>query len=192
MTTTDTGPQTDYARLRAEFLRLLTTDSETKDRRRRDFNLAIFNAEGGWAVWTDTDLDMVMDKFDKAARLAAHASMSEPRTEAAKDADYKHAYIVGRNRCKCGKEFLGEWKGYAFHLEDVLTTVAAEREAATPPLDVLILPRELLESLVDDEECRFDHHGGCQAHGYLSLEPGELCPQADLKGRLAQQDGTEE
>lgn len=56
------------AGLRKEFLRLLTTDSETKDRRRKDFNQAIFNAEHGWAVWSDTDLDMVMEKFDKAAR----------------------------------------------------------------------------------------------------------------------------
>lgn len=61
---------TDIERLRAEFLRLLTTDSETKDRRRKDFNQAIFNAEGGWAIWCSTDLDMVMEKFDKAARAA--------------------------------------------------------------------------------------------------------------------------
>jgi hypothetical protein len=54
--------------LRREFLRLLTTDSETKDRRRRDYNQAIFNAEKGWAIWTSTDLDMVMDKFDAAVR----------------------------------------------------------------------------------------------------------------------------
>lgn len=46
-------------------------------------------------------------------------------------------------------------------------------------------PRELLESLVDADDCRFDHHGGCQAHGYLALEPGELCPQAELKALLA-------
>ena len=56
------------AALRAEFLRFLTQDSETKDRRRRDFNQAIFNAEEGWAIWTSTDLDMVMSKFDKATR----------------------------------------------------------------------------------------------------------------------------
>lgn len=45
--------------------------------------------------------------------------------------------------------------------------------------------RELLEALVDGDECYFDHHGGCQAHGYLSLRPGELCPQAELKQILA-------
>jgi hypothetical protein len=35
--------------------------------------------------------------------------------------------------------------------------------------------------LVDQDECRFDHHGGCHAHGYLSLEPGEQCPHAEAK-----------
>jgi len=43
----------------------------------------------------------------------------------------------------------------------------------------------LLPSLVEDEDCWFDHHGGCQAHGYLSLEPGEVCPQQQLKELVA-------
>ena len=54
--------------VRAEFLRCLTTDSVTTDRRRKDFNQAIFNAEGGWAVFNGTDLDMVMEAFDHAVR----------------------------------------------------------------------------------------------------------------------------
>jgi hypothetical protein len=49
----------------------------------------------------------------------------------------------------------------------------------------ITIPVELLRSLVDDDECWFDHHGGCQAHGYLSLEPGEKCPQAEAKELLA-------
>ena len=64
---------TDYARLREEFVRLLTVDSETKDRRRREFNQAVFNAEQGWAIWSSTDLDMVMQKFDRAVRLLERA-----------------------------------------------------------------------------------------------------------------------
>lgn len=44
---------------------------------------------------------------------------------------------------------------------------------------------DLLRSLVDEGDCSFDHHGGCQGHGYLSLEPGEKCPQAELKELLA-------
>ena len=57
----------DYGHLRAEFLRLLTEDGPTSDRRRRDYNQAIFMPNGR-AVWTSTDLDMVMDKFDRAAK----------------------------------------------------------------------------------------------------------------------------
>lgn len=48
----------------------------------------------------------------------------------------------------------------------------------------ITIPMELAESLVDGDDCWFDHHGGCQAHGYLALEPGELCPQMELKQRL--------
>jgi hypothetical protein len=50
--------------------------------------------------------------------------------------------------------------------------------------DKLLVSRTLLKSLVDDDPCWFDHHGGCQGHGYLSLEHGELCPQAELKALL--------
>jgi hypothetical protein len=43
---------------------------------------------------------------------------------------------------------------------------------------------ELLHVLADPDSCYFDHRSGCQAHGYLSLEPGELCPQAEVRGLL--------
>ncbi len=52
------------------------------------------------------------------------------------------------------------------------------------PHTTLTVPRTLLESLVDDDDCHFDHHGGCQAHCYLSLKPGEKCPQQELKDLL--------
>jgi hypothetical protein len=45
----------------------------------------------------------------------------------------------------------------------------------------------LLADLTDPDECSFDHHGGCQAHGYLSLEPGEKCPQREAKEWAAAQ-----
>lgn len=41
----------------------------------------------------------------------------------------------------------------------------------------------LLESLRDDEPCLLDHRGHCQAHGFI-LDPGESCPQAQLKALL--------
>lgn len=43
-----------------------------------------------------------------------------------------------------------------------------------------------LLSLQDRNECYFDHHGGCQAHGYLSLKPGEKCPQQEITDLAAQ------
>lgn len=46
------------------------------------------------------------------------------------------------------------------------------------------VPRQLLEALIDDGPCIYDHHGGCQAHGFLSLEPGELCPHEKAKWLL--------
>ena len=71
-------------------------------------------------------------------------------------------------------------------------------QAVTLRLDeaeVILAVLELLPSFVDDDPCWFDHHGGCQAHGYLSLEPGQRCPQAELKallGRLAARESEEE
>lgn len=65
--------------------------------------------------------------------------------------------------------------------------VAAERERWTT----------VLADLTDPDPCWFDHHGGCQAHGFISLRPGEKCPQAHAKELLAEaaiarggQDGT--
>ncbi len=47
------------------------------------------------------------------------------------------------------------------------------------------IPVELLECLIDSGDCWFDHHGGCQEHGYISLSPGELCPHYEAKQILA-------
>lgn len=43
---------------------------------------------------------------------------------------------------------------------------------------------ELLAAIVDPEPCWFDHHVGCQAHGYLEPEPGFICPHARAKNLL--------
>lgn len=47
---------------------------------------------------------------------------------------------------------------------------------------------ECLRDMVDEDPCDFDHHGGCQAHGYISLGPGEECPHAEAKRILDQID----
>lgn len=55
-----------YEELRAAFLKRLTVNSIHHDRRRKDFNQAIFDAEEGFACFTGTDLNMILDKFDAA------------------------------------------------------------------------------------------------------------------------------
>lgn len=59
--------------LRAEFVRLLTTDSPHQDRRQRDFNQAVF-MEDGKPVWNETTLDMITSKFDKAVKNVERAA----------------------------------------------------------------------------------------------------------------------
>jgi len=44
-----------------------------------------------------------------------------------------------------------------------------------------VAPTALLSEFRDDEPCSFDHHGGCQTHGHLDIEPGELCPMVQLR-----------
>jgi len=61
------GPSIDLNGLRAEFLQLLTEDGPTTDRRRREYNQAVFMPDGQ-PVWSETTLDMVMDKFDRAVK----------------------------------------------------------------------------------------------------------------------------
>lgn len=65
------GVELDSVELTKEFVRLLTEDSETTDRRRKDFNLAVFDSESGAAVWSTTDLAMILDKFDHALENVA-------------------------------------------------------------------------------------------------------------------------
>jgi hypothetical protein len=61
--------------LRGAFIRLLTEDGLTTDRRRKDYNQAIFfplsnPSFPGHAVFNGTSLDMVLEKFDRAAQIA--------------------------------------------------------------------------------------------------------------------------
>lgn len=43
----------------------------------------------------------------------------------------------------------------------------------------------LLREVTDPDPCWFDHAGGCQAHGYLNLKPGETCPVYDAQQVIA-------
>lgn len=49
--------------------------------------------------------------------------------------------------------------------------------------EYIVLLREALESLLDDDKCRYDHHGYCQTH-YL----GDPCEVAEARRILALKD----
>ena len=55
---------------REAFLRFLTEDGDTSDRRRKAYNQAIFTpeAQGGHSIWSSTDLEMVLSKYDRATK----------------------------------------------------------------------------------------------------------------------------
>ena len=76
---------TEFDGLLTEFVRLLTTDSPHQDRRRRDFNQAVFMADGR-PVWTETTLDMITGKFEKAIRNIS----TRPERRLSDEADEGH------------------------------------------------------------------------------------------------------
>lgn len=84
--------------------------------------------------------------------------------------------------CDCGLELGDKSKTYYMmdsthrvHVAEVLDKYMQEREAQM---------RQLIRDMTDPGACWFDHHGGCQEHGYLELKPGELCPHAEAKQLL--------
>lgn len=34
----------------------------------------------------------------------------------------------------------------------------------------------IIEPLIDDDPCSYDHNHSCQAHSFFYLEPDEMCP----------------
>jgi hypothetical protein len=89
------------AKLKLEFLRLLTEDSPHHDARRKDFNQAIFDAEKGFAIFNGTDLEMVMEKFNKAvANLMRNHIKDVLTANDANRAFYRNGYGLDKN----GKE----------------------------------------------------------------------------------------
>lgn len=64
---------------------------------------------------------------------------------------------------------------------DAKFIAAAHPQAVIALLDRIEAAGRLIRDFTDSDDCWFDHNGGCQAHGYLSLAPGELCPHAEAK-----------
>jgi hypothetical protein len=80
---------------------------------------------------------------------------------------------------------------YTTHKDALAEFFAAAPSTVTHLLAIIDAQRavldkvsDLVKDLTDPDDCSFDHHGGCQAHGYLSLQPGELCPQLEAKAFL--------
>lgn len=73
------------------------------------------------------------------------------------------------------------WPGYWLPEDLRLDVMDRVMAIADPPLAEIVRLKDLIRDLADPDPCWFDHNGGCQAHGYLSLKPGETCPQADAQ-----------
>ena len=61
---------------------------------------------------------------------------------------------------------------------DLVESQAADLSRLREERDALTT---LAMSFFDPSPCSFDHHGGCQNHTFLDLEPGELCPNEQLR-----------
>lgn len=99
------------------------------------------------------------------------------------DAEYLRAVI----RKIDGKYAVVGGSGVTAMVRKLLVDVVDVLDAppTTPGRDIA----QLIRDLVDPDECWFDHNGGCQAHGYLSLEHGEMCPHAEAKAWLVKVSG---
>ena len=67
----NTNINTDFVKLRALFIKRMTEDSETRDRRRKDFNQAIFGFRDNgttYACFDDMDMSMVLKCFDDSVK----------------------------------------------------------------------------------------------------------------------------
>lgn len=62
--------------------------------------------------------------------------------------------------------------------------VMARAEAHRQQVNDLAEAVNLLGQLTDAEDCSFDHHGDCQAHGFFDLT-GCLCPHQAAKNLIA-------
>lgn len=102
-------------------------------------------------------------------------------TEDQADADYLRSAVRNIDHLSRGERIWGSNVTATVRkvLLDAADTLAAP--PATPGRDVA----QLVRDLIDPDDCWFDHQGGCQAHGYLSLQPGEMCPHAEAKLWLA-------
>lgn len=78
--------------------------------------------------------------------------------------------------------------GVARHIDAVTEALDAERAKLAKLREAV----EIVEDLVDEDDCWYDHHGYCQAHGWMATEPS--CPHMRAKtllGRLSGEEATD-
>ena len=75
-------------KLRNLFIKRMTQDSPHHDKRRKDYNQAIFgykNDGSTYAVWSETDMDMVLRCFDDAVGDLLSNSSEKPNNSTTED-----------------------------------------------------------------------------------------------------------
>jgi hypothetical protein len=127
--------------------------------------------------------DLSLWHYEPADRLrAALATADKPLTECEHRTWYDDHGMTRCEECRRWRDEIMFERGYRGEGEWQWPTPTA------PALDVerqTILDFAIGYLEVNNDLCRFDHHGGCQEHGYLSLEPGEECPQGAALRALA-------
>ncbi len=69
-------------------------------------------------------------------------------------------------------------------IKNIPTEVYWALQAAAAQIERL---HDLIACVADESPCWFDHHGGCQEHGFLSLKAGERCPMGEIQELIAAQ-----
>lgn len=132
-----------------------------------------------------TDIQPTGQRLDlDAIRARADAATRAPWT--ADDTDLKVNTEDGRALVVLATVLLGDDDTRENHPQAMADAefLAAARTDVPQLLDHIERLHRLIRDLADEDHCWYDHHGGCQAHGYLSLEPGEKCPQQEAKELL--------
>ena len=135
------------------------------------------NYSSPWHETSEFTSEQASEEFDRW--LAAHDA--EARAEAESDPAKDERMV----RYMAMATPLG-YQSALTVVQEMTKLIDAETRArgvvAEEPSDQV---KQLLRDMTDPDNCWFDHHGGCQAHGYLSLQPGEKCPHAEAKELLA-------
>lgn len=160
------------ARLQLRRAQAARQDAQDEARRSQDIESQVERLRSATSALVSA-LERTQNNFQLAAQGKPVRDMTETLAEAGA------ALTVGRREVELYRDACSQCgQPYSERACGPTHAIIAQRQQS------VLAPRDLLASLVDDEACWFDHHGGCQAHGYLSLEPGEKCPQQELKELL--------